>query len=393
MTKLDQREVEEWISKAKKKKYTDTEISELLQNQGFDNKEIEQIMSLYSQYGTLEDYNSESFDEDKSSEIGEAYLKEKVKEIHYELEEVKKEVSKFIFGQGEVIELFLISLLCNAHSLVEGVPGIAKTFLIRTLGEISGCTTKRVQFTADLLPTDITGIESYNPKKGFELMKGPIFANFVIADEINRSPPKTQSALLEAMQERQVTIGKETHELPSPFFVLATQNPLEQSGVYTLPEAQVDRFLLKIMMGYPKKEHELKVMERNLTMYDFDNFKVKEILNPKKIISMQELVKKIYTDSRIKEYIIDIVIKTRTRDFDKGKNLEWGGSPRASIALFIASKARALMQGRTYVIPQDVRDVSYPVLRHRLILNYRAEAEGMTTDDIIKEVLKLVIPK
>ena len=388
--KFNQEELEKWLFEAAKRNYADSEVVSILKKNGFNDKEIERIMSLYSQFGNLDNYNPEN---KEKYEVKDDSLNQKIKEFAKDLSEVKKEVSKHVFGQEEVLDLILVSILCNAHSLVEGVPGIAKTFLIKAIGEVSGCTTKRVQFTADLLPTDITGIESYNPKKGFELMKGPIFANFVIADEINRSPPKTQSALLEAMQERQVTIGRETHDLPSPFFVLATQNPLEQSGVYTLPEAQVDRFLLKIIMGYPKKEDELSVMEKNISLYSFEDFKIKNILSPEKIITMQELVKDIYTDSRIKDYILDLVLKTRTKDFNKGESLEWGGSPRASISLFIASKAKALMNGRTYVVPQDVRDVIYPILRHRLILNYKAEAEGITTDDVIKEILKVVSPK
>lgn len=387
---FNRNEIEEWLYEAAKNDYDDEKVASLLKNQGFSQGEIEQIMSLYSQQGTLKNYNP---DDEKTSEISEDYLKEQVKEIHEQIEEIKKEASKFVFGQEDIMNLVLVSIFCNAHSLLEGVPGIAKTLLIRTIGEVSGCSSKRVQFTADLLPTDITGIENYTPGKGFELLKGPIFSNFLIADEINRSPPKTQSALLEAMQERQVTIGKETHELPSPFFVLASQNPLEQSGVYTLPEAQVDRFLLKILMDYPKKEDELKVMERNITMYNFENFKIKRILTPERVIFIQDLVKKIYTDSRVKEYIYDIVKKTRNKDFNKGGSLEWGASPRASIGLFIASKANALMNGRTYVIPQDVRDIVFPILRHRIILTYRAEAEGITTDDIIREILKVVTPK
>lgn len=300
---------------------------------------------------------------------------------------MKKEVAKAVVGQDKIIDSLIRALICDGHVLLEGVPGIAKTLAIKTLSVVSGCNSKRIQFTVDLLPTDIVGITSYTPEKGFETIKGPIFANFVIADEINRSPSKTQSALIEAMQERQVTLGKETYPLPNPFFVMANQNPLEQSGVYTLPEAQIDRFLFKIIMDYPEYDHESKIMEENITLKKFEDFNLKPIINPSEIIRMQHLAKEIFLGDKIKNYILDIVNKTRTRDFKHGDLIEWGGSPRASIALYIASKARALMQGRSYVIPSDVKDVAHEVLRHRIILSYRARAEKVTSDVIIDEIL------
>ena len=236
--------------------------------------------------------------------------------------------------------------------------------------------------------------DSYTPSKGFETIKGPIFANFVIADEINRSPPKTQSALIEAMQEKRVTIGKETHLLPTPFFVMATQNPLEVAGVYVLPEAQIDRFLFKILMGYPNREEEKVIMEKNITLKKIEDFNLKPVVSPEEILKMQSIVKKVYLSEDIKEYIVRIVEMTRAK---KGseilKYVDWGASPRASIGLFIASKAQALLNGRNYVKPQDVKDVAHEVLRHRIILKYVAQAEGITSDDIITRILnKVEIP-
>ena len=303
------------------------------------------------------------------------------------LQRLRKEIAKSVVGQEEIVDSLIRALLCDGHVLLEGVPGIAKTLAIKTLATASGCAVKRIQFTVDLLPTDITGITSYTPGKGFETMKGPIFANFLIADEINRSPPKTQSALIEAMQEKQVTIAKNTFPLPSPFFVMATENPLEQSGVYTLPEAQVDRFLFKVLMGYPKYEDEEKIIENNMTLKKFEDFGIKPVTSPKEILQMQKLTKNIYLGHEIRKYILDIVDKTRKKDFKHGELIEWGGSPRAGIALFIASKARALMSGRNYVIPLDVKGVAHEVLRHRVILSYRARAEGIDTDKVLNEIL------
>ncbi|MDO8508503.1 MAG: MoxR family ATPase [Nanoarchaeota archaeon] len=316
---------------------------------------------------------------------------EEIKKYSIVISAVKNEIAKAVVGQDKIVDSLIRALICDGHVLLEGVPGIAKTLAIKTLSVVSGCSSKRIQFTVDLLPTDIVGITTYTPGKGFETIKGPIFANFVIADEINRSPSKTQSALIEAMQERQVTLGKETYTLPDPFFVMANQNPLEQSGVYTLPEAQIDRFLFKVIMGYPEYDHESKIMEENMTLKKFEDFNLKPIISPMEIIRMQKLAKRVFLGENIKHYILDIVSKTRTKDFKYGGLIEWGGSPRASIALYIASKAHAMMQGRNFVIPSDVKDVAHEVLRHRIILSYRARAERVTSDIVIDELLNNVV--
>lgn len=313
-----------------------------------------------------------------------------IKRIAENIKKIKKEMSKVVMGQEKIVDGLIMGLLCNAHVLVEGVPGIAKTLAIRALGAASGCETKRIQFTVDMLPTDIIGITNYTPEKGFEIIKGPIFANFLIADEINRAPPKTQSALMEGMQEKQVTIGREEFSLPVPFFVMATENPIENAGVYPLPEAQIDRFLFKIIMGYPEKEVEKKVMETNMTLRKFEDFDINPVINPKEIVRMQSIVKKVYLDDSIKEYILEIVRKTRNKDFPNAEFISYGSSPRATIGLFIASKARALMEGRNYVLPEDVKRVVYDVLRHRLILSYKATIQKISPDMLIKEILDSV---
>jgi len=304
--------------------------------------------------------------------------------------EVEKEMSKIIVGQNDIIHGLLRAVICDGHVLVEGVPGVAKTLIVRTMARILGCDMKRIQFTVDLLPTDITGIMSYTPKKGFEIIKGPVFTNFILADEINRSPPKTQSALLEAMQEKNVTIARETYSLPIPFFVMATENPLEVSGVYSLPEAQIDRFLFKLLIDYPTGEDEKAILKKNITINKFEDYDLKAILNPKKILDLQAQAKRVFTSEIIEEHIVKIVKETRNKTGEFGKYISYGASPRASIALYIASKAEALMLGRDYVIPEDVKTVVFPVLRHRIILNYEAEAEQITTDEIIKHILSKV---
>ena len=321
-------------------------------------------------------------------------LQEKVNDYAKVISRIKEEMQKAVVGQEEIIDNLLCSIIADGHTLVEGIPGIAKTLIVRALGKVTGCETKRIQFTVDLLPTDILGITSYTKERGFEVVKGPIFANFVIGDEINRSPPKTQSALLEAMQEKQVSIGKETFPLPRPFFVMATQNPIETAGVYNLPEAQVDRFLMKLLIYYPKPFEEQKVLKTNMTLRKFEEFNLKPILSPEAIIEMQETAKKIYTAKSVEEYIIRIVNMTRyTKGLTFGKYIEWGGSPRASIGLYIASKERALMQGNTFVTTQHVKDVAYNILRHRILLNYEGLAENIKSDTIIKEILaKVPVP-
>ncbi|MBI2452381.1 MoxR family ATPase [Candidatus Pacearchaeota archaeon] len=315
---------------------------------------------------------------------------QEVKKVTEVIDAIKHEVRKVFFGHEAVVESLIRAVLCDGHILLEGIPGIAKTLVIKAIAAASGCTSNRIQFTVDLLPTDITGLTTYDPNRGFEVVKGPIFANFIVADEINRSPPKTQSALIEAMQEKQVTIGKTTFKLSLPFFVMANENPLETEGVYTLPEAQVDRFLFKVVFDYPEPDDEKKVMEENVTFKKFEDVDIRAVVSPKKIIDMQQLTHKIYLDEKIKQYIIDIVTKTRKKDFKYGEFIELGGSPRASIALYIASKSEALLRGRNYVIPKDVDKVIYDILRHRIILSYRAQAEGVDSAKIINEILKSV---
>jgi len=316
--------------------------------------------------------------------------KKSITHVRKLVEEVEKEMSNVVVGQKKIIHGILRAVICNGHVLVEGVPGVAKTLIVKSMAKVLGCDMKRVQFTVDLLPTDITGIMSYTPNKGFEMIQGPIFTNFVLADEINRSPPKTQSALLEAMGERSVTIARKTYNLPSPFFVMATENPLEVSGVYSLPEAQIDRFLFKLLIGYPKFEEEKKILDQNITIHDFEGYTLKSVLSPGKILELQKLVKEVYTSEAIQEYIVRIVNETRNKEFEMAHYISYGASPRASIALHIAAKAEALINGRDYVAPQDVRVVTYPVLRHRIILNYEAEAENVSTDSVIKHILSKV---
>ncbi|MEM4325909.1 MAG: MoxR family ATPase [Candidatus Pacearchaeota archaeon] len=319
---------------------------------------------------------------------GEEYIKRGVvEEISYYIKSMKNEISKIFLGQEEVVNLLINALICNGHVLVEGVPGIAKTLAVLSLARVSGCSSKRIQFTVDLLPADIIGITVYNVGKGYEVIKGPIFTNFLVADEINRASPKTQSALIEAMQERQVTIGNETHILPKPFFVMATQNPIETEGVYPLPEAQLDRFLFKIIFTYPRREIEKMVMEQNITFKHFSEYNLKPIVSPKQILDIQKEVHKIYCDDKIKDYILDIVEKTRSKNSKYSEYIEMGVSPRASIALYLSSKAEALMNGRVFVIPADVKKIALECLRHRLILNYKAYSNKLSADDIIKSII------
>ncbi|MEA3378509.1 MAG: MoxR family ATPase [Nanoarchaeota archaeon] len=317
----------------------------------------------------------------------------KFQKYHNLLVDVKKEVRKAVIGQEQVVDGFLRGLLANGHVLVEGIPGIAKTLLVRTLAKVTGCEFARVQFTVDLLPTDIIGLQTYQEGKGFYTIKGPIFANYILADEINRAPPKTQSALLEAMQEKQATIGKETFAMKNPFFVMATQNPIEQEGTYRLPEAQVDRFLFKLLMGYPSMDEEQQILNTNISLRKFEEFKLNHVLSPKIILDLQKFVQTIYLDKDIEKYIVRITDATRNPakyNIKYAKYIDWGGSPRASIGMFIGSKTQALLQGKEYVTPQHVKDVAYDVLRHRLMLTYEAEAEKITPDMVIKEILSRV---
>jgi len=302
------------------------------------------------------------------------------------------EMDKVIVGQKHMVERLLIGLLSNGHILLEGVPGLAKTLAIKSLASCIHADFSRIQFTPDLLPADLVGTMIYNQKKEeFTIKKGPIFANFILADEINRAPAKVQSALLEGMQEKQVTIGENTFQLPKPFLVLATQNPVEQEGTYPLPEAQVDRFMLKVVIDYPTKEDERKIIRQNLAS-EYPN--VNAILKPEDIINARNVVKEVYMDEKIEKYIIDIVFATRfPKEFklDKFSGLiSFGGSPRASINLALASKAYAFIKRRGYVIPEDVRAICTDVMRHRIGLTYEAEAENITSEMIINEILNTV---
>jgi MoxR-like ATPase len=301
-------------------------------------------------------------------------------------------VDKVIVGQKHLVESLLIGLLSDGHILLEGVPGLAKTLAIKTMSDLIKCDFSRIQFTPDLLPADVIGTMIYSQKsEEFKIKKGPIFANLVLADEINRAPAKVQSALLEAMQERQITIGENTYKLEEPFLVLATQNPIEQEGTYPLPEAQVDRFMLKVVLNYPKKEEERLIIRQNLLK---EKPKVQAILSPKDIIEARDIVRQVYIDEKIEKYIVDIVFATRfPQDYglDSLKDMiSFGASPRASINLALAARAYAFIKRRGYVIPEDIRAVCYDVLRHRIGLSYEAEANNMTTEEIITEILNAI---
>ena len=301
-------------------------------------------------------------------------------------------MDQIIVGQKHLVESLLIGLVSDGHVLLEGVPGLAKTLAIKTLASLIDAQYSRVQFTPDLLPADVIGTMVYSQKdETFQVKKGPVFANFVLADEINRAPAKVQSALLEAMQERQVTIGTETFPLPEPFLVLATQNPIEQEGTYPLPEAQVDRFMLKVVIDYPKMEEEKMIIRQNI---NGDKFNVKPILKAQEIIEARKVVRQVYLDEKIERYIVDIVFATRYPEKYDLKELKdmigFGGSPRASINLALAARTYAFIKRRGYVIPEDVRAVAHDVLRHRIGLTYEAEASNLTSDEIISKILNKV---
>lgn len=301
-------------------------------------------------------------------------------------------MDQVIVGQKHLVESLLIGLLSDGHVLLEGVPGLAKTLAIKTLASLIDAQYSRIQFTPDLLPADVIGTMVYSQKdETFQVKRGPVFANFVLADEINRAPAKVQSALLEAMQERQVTIGKETFKLPEPFLVLATQNPIEQEGTYPLPEAQVDRFMLKVVIDYPKQEEEKLIIRQNI---NGDKLNVKPILKADEIIEARKVVRQVYLDEKIEKYIVDIVFATRYPEKYDLKELKdmigFGGSPRASINLALAARSYAFIKRRGYVIPEDVRAVAHDVLRHRIGLTYEAEASNMTSDEIVSKILNKV---
>ncbi|WP_428065718.1 AAA family ATPase [Candidatus Proelusimicrobium volucris] len=319
-------------------------------------------------------------------------INKKVQDESLFLQDLRHEISKVIVGQEDLIEKMLVALIADGHILIEGVPGLAKTLTVKTLAQALSASFQRIQFTPDLLPADITGTLIFNPKEGtFTPRQGPVFANLVLADEINRSPAKVQSALLEAMQERQVTIGAETYKLPDPFMVLATQNPVEQEGTYPLPEAQVDRFMLKLKVDYPSKEEEKIILERmSLAHKPVVNSSVKV----EQILKAREAADSIYVDDKVKNYIVDLVFATRRPQEYKLEDLSsyimYGASPRASIYLTQAVKAYAFLDGRGYVTPEDVKEMGPDVLRHRILLTYEAEAENVSTEDIIKKIFATV---
>ena len=321
-------------------------------------------------------------------------LNERIERESVFVDTLRQEMGKVIVGQSHLVDTLLIGLLSNGHILLEGVPGLAKTLAITTLAKAVDANFSRIQFTPDLLPADLLGTLIYSQKsEDFVVKKGPIFANFVLADEINRSPAKVQSALLEAMQERQVTLGDETYPLPQPFLVLATQNPLEQEGTYPLPEAQVDRFMLKAKISYPKREEERDIVRMNLAGSGMPE--VNKVITPEDIVKARRVVEDVYMDEKIEKYIVDIIFATRE---PKSYNLDrlealiaYGGSPRASISLAKAARAYAFIRRRGYVIPEDVRAVCHDVLRHRIGLTYEAEAENITSEEIITEILNNVI--
>lgn len=322
---------------------------------------------------------------------GIAGINEKVKKESAFIGDLLSEIRKVIVGQEYLIERLLVGLLANGHVLIEGVPGLAKTLSVSTLSSAINTGFQRLQFTPDLLPADLIGTLVYSQKDGnFTTKKGPIFSNIILADEINRAPAKVQSALLEAMQERQVTIGENTFALDDPFLVLATQNPIEQEGTYPLPEAQVDRFMLKINIGYPSKDEEHEILKR--MAFTNKKFDIKAVVSPEKIIEARNVVNDIYMDEKIERYILDIVFATRTpKDYgleDMVDLIEFGASPRASINLVLASKAYAFIKGRGYVTPQDVKSIGPDILRHRVIPSYEAEAEDKTSEDIIKRIFE-----
>jgi len=324
-------------------------------------------------------------------------LKDDIKRVHEEIEReslfvqaITGEVGKVIVGQKYLVDRLMVGLLANGHILIEGVPGLAKTYAVKTLARAIATTFHRIQFTPDLLPADIIGTQIYNQRTGeFTARKGPVFADLVLADEINRAPPKVQSALLEAMQERQVTIGDDTFKMSDLFLVLATQNPIEQEGTYPLPEAQTDRFLLKLRVGYPSKEEEKQIVDRMTTGVEPT---ASPVVEPAAIVRARSLCTRIYVDEKLKDYILNIVFATRQPKehnlADLAPLLRYGASPRASIYLLTAARAMAFLRRRGFVIPEDIKELAPDVLRHRLILSYEAEAEELTTDDVVKRVLE-----
>jgi len=322
-------------------------------------------------------------------------LNEKIKNESAFIDLLMSEISKVIVGQKIMVERLIVGLLGNGHILLEGVPGLAKTLAIKTLAQAMKAKFQRIQFTPDLLPADLIGTQIYNQKDGnFLIRKGPIFSNFILADEINRAPAKVQSALLEAMQERQITIGESTFKLEEPFLVLATQNPIEQEGTYPLPEAQVDRFMLKIVITYPERAEELAIMRQNMSLIET---KINPVISPEEILRARHLLSEVYIDEKIEKYILDIVFATRNpKQFglnNLAELISYGASPRATINLALGAKAMAFIKRRGYVIPEDVRAICLDVLRQRIAVSYEAEAEEITSENVIQEILnKVVVP-
>jgi MoxR-like ATPase len=318
-------------------------------------------------------------------------LTHQIEQQHAIVDRIRIEIGKVIVGQQELIEGLLIGLFCKGHILIEGVPGLAKTSAVKALADAVKADFKRIQFTPDLLPADLIGTEIYRPKTGdFAVKQGPLFNNIILADEINRAPSKVQSALLEAMQERQVTIGETTFLLPDPFLVLATQNPIEQEGTYPLPEAQVDRFMLKLLIDYPDKREEKQIMQR--IGFEAPD-RASAVLSPQQIDEIQRLINAVYMDDKLRDYIIELVFATRkpgAAGIDLAEYIQYGASPRATIFLSLAARAYAFLHGRAYVTPQDVKSIAAPVLRHRIIPTYEAEAEDITTDQIIARIFDAV---
>jgi MoxR-like ATPase len=318
---------------------------------------------------------------------------QKIKNEASWVELLKSEIGRVIVGQKYLVDRLIVGLLANGHVLLEGVPGLAKTLAVKTLSQCLRADFKRIQFTPDLLPADVIGTLIYSPSKGeFTNKKGPIFTNLLLADEINRAPAKVQSALLEGMQERQVTIGDETFSLPQPFLVLATENPIDQEGTYPLPEAQMDRFMMKLVVNYPNREDELRILNANANVSV--SHKATPVVDAETIFKSRKLVDGIYLDEKLKGYLVDVVLATRNPDTygasELGAFIRFGASPRATISLALASKAVAFMNGRSFVTPQDIKDVGLDVLRHRVIVTYEAEAENVTSDDIIKKIFETI---
>ncbi len=351
----------------------------------------------------MEVQDQENLDQNMTENNNEIDLEKITEEIQIQSQafrKVRQEIKKKIIGQEEFIEKLLLGLISGGHMLVEGVPGLAKTETIKSLAECTGIDSQRVQFTPDLLPADLIGTQIYNPNNGhgnFETKKGPLFSNLILADEINRAPAKVQSALLEAMAEKTITLGEETFKLEEPFIVLATQNPLEQEGTYALPEAQMDRFMMKLLISYPTREEEKQIMNMKSTR---EKLYLDQIINKEDIFNARALVDKVYVDEKIQDYIIDIVFATRLEEesnFSKKQKIkelnyliDYGASPRASIALTLAAKTYAYLKGRAYVIPQDIKSIGFDVLRHRIGLSFEAEAEDKTADDIIKIIFDCI---